>query len=100
MAEGGRGRVREARRTASSRNVFSRGGAEVRGDAENHSLGRGACSSAALLAIHDSQNDDFGVGIQPFAAPGPVAVLRASAGPGAQWPVQAPRSAPPRETPA
>src|SRR5688572_1227194 len=96
-AKGGSGRSGGARRAAFSRNVVSRGGAEVRGDAENRSPGRGACSSAAPLAIHDSQNDDVAVGIQPFAAPEPVSVLRASAGPGAQWPARAPRSAPPRE---
>jgi len=57
----------------------------VRGAAEDCSPGRGACTSAQLLSIHDSEGKDFGFGIDASVTPRPVVVpsaaprLRASA---------------------
>ena len=60
--------------------------AEARRCAETRrtALGVDDRGGAALLAIHDSQSQDFGVGIQPFVAPGPRSVLCASAGRGGE----------------
>ena len=54
----------------------SRGGAEVRGGAENCLLCRVFRAGAVPLSIHISKCNDFGVGIQPFAAPRSCSVLR------------------------
>jgi hypothetical protein len=74
-----------------------RGGARRRGERLS---GSRSSRRRTVHLHHDPKSKIFGVGIQPFTAPEPSSVLRASAGRGESGRSRRHRSAPPREPPA